>query len=274
VLFRSVIIPSIGKEPLFLDRTGARKNIDRDKIAFLCVPLKLENEVVGVLSVDKVRSGDDTLESDMRFLTIIASIIAQAVRVHGAITEIVSLKEWTDRILAGMPDGVLVLDPRGRVQSLNPAAERILGLKREEVADKLYLDVFAKFRTIMNIIDRIYDDPNAAPSFEAYIFDAAPEPMPVAITWSVLNDEGRVQGIVVNIQDLTEVKRLERQSRRNQRLAALGTMAAGVAHEVRNPLGCIRGASQLLKREIEQKRVGDYLDVIIKEVDQIGRAHV
>ena len=66
-----VIVPSIGQEPLFLDRTGARRNIDRDRIAFLCVPLKLENEVVGVLSVDKVRSQSDTLESDLRLLTII-----------------------------------------------------------------------------------------------------------------------------------------------------------------------------------------------------------
>ncbi len=268
-----VIVPSIGREPLFLDRTGARKNIDRDKIAFLCVPLKLQNEVVGVLSVDKVRSGDDTLESDMRFLTIIASIIAQAVRVHGAISEIVALKERTDGILAGMPDGVIVLDPRGRVQSLNPAAERILGMKREAVTDKLYLDVFAGYRTIMNIVDRIFDDPNAAASFETHIFGSAPEPMPVAITWSVLSDEEhRNRGIVVNIQDLTEVKRLERQSRRNQRLASLGTMAAGVAHEIRNPLGCIRGTSQLLKREMkEEKRVDDFLNIIIKEVDRLDR---
>ncbi|RJP17084.1 MAG: GAF domain-containing protein [Candidatus Abyssobacteria bacterium SURF_5] len=268
-----VIVPSIGREPLFLDRTGARKNIDRDMIAFLCVPLKLQNEVMGVLSVDKVRSSDDTLESDMRFLTIIASMIAQAVRVHGAISEVVSLKERTDRILAGMPEGVLVLDPRGLVQALNPAAEQIFGLKRESVAGKLYLDVFNRFQNVLNIIERIYDDPGAAPSFETQIFGVAPDPVPVLFTWSIVCDEANaIQAIVVNVQDLTDVKRLERQSRRNQRLASLGTMAAGVAHEIRNPLGCIRGASQLLLREIQDdRRVRDFLDVIIKEVDRLDR---
>ncbi|MBI4831752.1 MAG: GAF domain-containing protein [Candidatus Lindowbacteria bacterium] len=164
-----VIVPSIGQEPLFLNRTGARKNIDRDKIAFLCVPLKLDNEVVGVLSVDKVRSGDDTLESDMRFLTIIASIVAQAVRVHGAIGEIVALKDLPDRILAGMPDGVLVLDTSGQLLTVNSAAERFFRFTREAVKATHYADAFAEHPGILNVLDRIYDDPTAAASFEAHV---------------------------------------------------------------------------------------------------------
>ncbi|GAB4343746.1 MAG: hypothetical protein Kow0099_22530 [Candidatus Abyssubacteria bacterium] len=267
------IVPSIGKEPLFLDRTGARRNIDRDTIAFLCVPLKLENEVVGVLSVDKVRSGDDTLEGDLHLLTIIASIVAQAVRVHGAISEIVALKERTDRILAGMANGVVVLDDTGLVTSLNPAAERMFRLRREEAVNKRFLDVFARHRGMVNIIDRVYDDPAAGPSFETYVFGAGPEPTPIAVTWSLLGpDASGRRAIVLNAQDLTEVKRLERQSRRNQRLAALGTMAAGVAHEIRNPLGGIRGASQLLARKVkDNKELKEFLDVIVREVDRLDR---
>ena len=268
-----LIVPNIGREPMFLDKTGARKNIDRDTIAFLCVPLKQENEVVGVLSVDKVRSGDDTLESDMGFLTIIASIITQAVRVHGAITEVVSLKERTDRILAGMPDGVLVLGPTALVVTINPAAERIFGFSRAEVSGKHYIDVFADHRGVMNILDRIYDDPNAGSSFETQIFRSDSKPVPVAITWSMLGSrEAENQALVVNVQDLTEIKRLERQSRRSQRLAALGTMAAGVAHEIRNPLGGIRGASQLLAREMkDNERLKDFPDVIVREVDRLDQ---
>jgi two-component system nitrogen regulation sensor histidine kinase GlnL len=268
-----VIVPSIGREPLFLDRTGARKNIDRERIAFLCVPLKLENEVVGVLSVDKVRSGDDTLEGDMRLLTIIASIVAQAVRVHGAIVEIVALKERTDRILAGMPNGVLVLGPTGLVLAMNPAAERIFAFGRGSASGRHYIDVFADHRGVLNIIERIYDDPDASASFEAHIFGPSPEPMPVAITWSVLGEEpAGTQPIVVNVQDLTEVKRFERQLRRNQRLAALGTMAAGVAHEIRNPLGGIRGASQLLARNMNKDEgLKDFLNIIVREVDRLDR---
>jgi PAS domain S-box-containing protein len=268
-----VIVPSIGREPLFLDRTGARRNIDRDNIAFLCVPLKLENEVIGVLSVDKVRSVDDTLESDLRLLTIIASIIAQAVRVHGAIAEIVALKERTDRILAGMPDGVLVLGPAGLVVTLNRAAERIFGLARADASDRHFLDVFAPHAGVRNIIEQIYDDPNASSTYETKIFCTGAESVPVAITWSLIADESDSgPTIILNIQDLTEVKRIERQLRRSQRLAALGTMAAGVAHEIRNPLGGIRGASQLLAREMKDNpRLHEFTEVIVQEVDRLDR---
>jgi len=268
-----VIVPSIGREPLFLDRTGARRHIDRDNIAFLCVPLKLRGEVVGVLSVDKVRSGDDTLESDLRLLTIIASMVAQAVRVHGAIDEIVALKERTDRILAGMPDGVLVLGPTALVLSVNQAAERIFGFSRAEASGKHYIDVFAGHPGVRNIIERIYDDPCAAGTLETRVTPAGAEPMPVAITWSLLADEPEgSQTIVLNLHDLTEVKRIERKWRRGQRLAALGTMAAGLAHEVRNPLAGIRGASQLLARETDKNAgLKDFLDVIVREVDRLDR---
>jgi PAS domain S-box-containing protein len=224
-----------------------------------------------VLSVDKVRSGDDTLESDMRLLTIIAAVVAQAVRVHGAIAEIVTLKERTERILAGMPDGILVLDPTGVMRAVNPAAERIFGFRREDVSGRHYIHVFADHRSVLNILERIYDDPNAAASFEAHIFGSGAEPMPVAITWSILGDDSAGdQSLVVNVQDLTHVKRLERQWRRSQRLAALGTMATGVAHEIRNPLGGIRGSSQLLAREMgKNRKVKDFLDVIMREVDRL-----
>ncbi len=247
--------------------------IDRDNIAFLCVPLKLEGEVVGVLSADKVRSGDDTLESDLRLLTIIASIVAQAVRVHGAIEEIVALQERTDRILAGMPDGVLVLGPTALVLTINEAAERIFGFGRTDVKDRHYIDVFAEHPGVRNAIDRIYDDPDAANTFETNIPSSGADPTPVAITWSLLPDEpAGSQTIVVNVHDMTELKRIERQLRRGQRLAELGTVAAGVAHEVRNPLGGIRGASQLLAREAgKDDKLKGFLDVIVREVDRLDK---
>ena len=268
-----VIVPSIGREPLFLDRTGARRNIDRDNIAFLCVPLKLGNEVIGVLSVDKVRSVDDTLESDLRLLTIIASIIAQAVRVHGAIAEIVALKERTDRILAGMPDGVLVMGPAGQIVTLNRAAERIFGFTRADVSDRHFIDVFAAHAGVRNIIEQIYDDPNASSTYETKIFGAGTESVPVAITWSLITDDPDTgPTIILNIQNMTDVKRIERQLRRSQRLAALGTMAAGVAHEIRNPLGGIRGASQLLAREMDNNpKLQEFTEVIVQEVDRLDR---
>lgn len=79
---RPMAVPRISQEPLFLNRTGARKNLDKAEISYICVPIKLESEVIGALSADRIFSGEIALEEDLRLMSIIASMIAQAVRLR------------------------------------------------------------------------------------------------------------------------------------------------------------------------------------------------
>jgi len=74
-----IAVPNIGEEPLFLNRTGARKDFRRNRIAFICVPIKIDQETIGALSVDRLFEGNVSLDEDLRLLTIISFIIAQAV---------------------------------------------------------------------------------------------------------------------------------------------------------------------------------------------------
>jgi Nif-specific regulatory protein len=76
-----IVVPNVGDNPLFLNRTGAR-DISRGNIAFICVPIKIDDKTTGVLSVDRLFRENISFEEDLRLLTIISSIIAQAVRVH------------------------------------------------------------------------------------------------------------------------------------------------------------------------------------------------
>jgi Nif-specific regulatory protein len=95
------IVPSIGDEPMFLDRTASRANLDRSKIAFLCVPIAHRGEVVGTLSVDRASAAPDSLEDDLRLLTIIALMIGQAVRQRREqVDEVESLKRETEQLRA------------------------------------------------------------------------------------------------------------------------------------------------------------------------------
>jgi Nif-specific regulatory protein len=78
-----IVIPNIGDEPLFLNKTGARKTIRKENVAFLCVPIKFKNEVLGVLSVDRLFGFKGiSFEEDLRLLKIIASLIAQSAKLH------------------------------------------------------------------------------------------------------------------------------------------------------------------------------------------------
>jgi Nif-specific regulatory protein len=76
---RPMGVPHISDEPLFLDRTGSRKPVDKSKISFLCVPVKDGRKVIGALSADRVFEGSEPLEEDLRLLTVISSLIAQKV---------------------------------------------------------------------------------------------------------------------------------------------------------------------------------------------------
>lgn len=74
-----IAVPNIGEEPLFLNRTGARHDLRRNRIAFLCVPIKIDQETIGALSVDRLFEGGVSLDEDLRLLMIIGLVIAQAV---------------------------------------------------------------------------------------------------------------------------------------------------------------------------------------------------
>jgi Nif-specific regulatory protein len=79
---RPAIIPRISDEPLFLDKTKARENIDWEDVSFLCVPIKIGNEVIGTLSVDRLFSDEATLNEDLRLFSVISSMISQAVKIR------------------------------------------------------------------------------------------------------------------------------------------------------------------------------------------------
>lgn len=76
---KPMVVPRIGDEPLFLNKTGVRSRIDKSRISFICVPIKEGNRVIGTLSVDRVFEGTEPLEEDVRILSIISSLIAQKV---------------------------------------------------------------------------------------------------------------------------------------------------------------------------------------------------
>jgi len=84
---RPVVVPRISEEPTFLNRTGARKRLRKKDISFLCVPIKLGNEVIGALSADRLFAESVSFEEDVRLLSIIASMIAPAVRLRQAAQE-------------------------------------------------------------------------------------------------------------------------------------------------------------------------------------------
>jgi Nif-specific regulatory protein len=82
-----MIVPNVSKEPLFLNRTGARKNLRKKDISFICVPIKNGNEVIGAFSADKLFEESVGFSEDVRLLSIIASMLAQAIKLRQSVNE-------------------------------------------------------------------------------------------------------------------------------------------------------------------------------------------
>lgn len=174
-------------------------------------------------------------------------------------------------IIANIPSGVMTLDLHGRIISFNEAAQRITGYSAGALCDRPWTEsLFAACAAL----GPFFEAPDAAIPQHAILEQIRRQDgrrIPVGIGLSPLRDEaGSILGLVVIFQDLTERMRLEEQLRQTDRLAAVGQLAAGIAHEIRNPLAAISGCVQLLQDEgAATARHRRLLDIVLRETERL-----
>jgi two-component system sensor histidine kinase PilS (NtrC family) len=180
----------------------------------------------------------------------------------------------TDNILEHMSSGVLVLDSEGKIASINPVARQILNVDHRDVRS---LDVRAAFgETTPDFaaeLLRALASNESRHRHEMTIQRSGRRPLPLGISTSRLRDhDGHGTGIVAIFQDLTEVRDMQEQVRKADRMAAIGHLSAGIAHEIRNPLASISGSIELLSNELnvtgEHKRL---MELVVEESDRLDR---
>ncbi|NIP48596.1 MAG: PAS domain-containing sensor histidine kinase, partial [Gammaproteobacteria bacterium] len=138
---------------------------------------------------------------------------------------------------------------------------------------KSYHDLFEKQDILLYLVKVSLEDGRSITDDEGlYLNRANSEPIPVnAYAAPIFSKGGQQEGAVIIIRDLSRIKELEGTLRRADRLSMLGTLAGGLAHEIKNPLGGIRGAAQLLSLELdEDSNLQEYTRIMVKEVDRIN----
>ena len=174
-------------------------------------------------------------------------------------------------ILESLTSGVIAIDLEGRITQFNRAAEEVLGYQSEEVMGKPYLEMVGREMeenlTLPYILKNqkpSQNGPESGIKGERDIPSKAGKKIPVSFSMSLLKDKGgEVIGAVEVFFDLTRSKRMEEELMRVKALATLGEMAAVVAHEVKNPLGGIRGFADLLDRDLPE---GDPRKRLVKKI--------
>ena len=200
----------------------------------------------------------------------VASLERANVELSAALQE---LRAYYEDLLSSLQDGVIILDPSGRVVWLNQAAEELTGFSGSQIAGRAVGEVFPPPSPLSSLVARTADLGRSHADFDATLTRADGGRLTVsAVASLVSNPRGENRGVVLVLRDLSRVRELEEQLQRSDRLAALGILAAGMAHEVRNPLVGVRAAAQLMEGEPGfPSSLREFTGIIIREVDRLNR---
>jgi two-component system, NtrC family, sensor histidine kinase HydH len=180
------------------------------------------------------------------------------------------VKALSDSLVEHMPVGLVAVDPEDRVMVFNDTAEKLFGRTAAEVIGKSASEILPP--ACMDVLRALGKD---RPIIEEELDCAAGEgrTVPLEVIAAVSrDDEGVLIGRIALVRDLSELQHLRNEVERSQRLAAVGSLAAGVAHEIRNPLSSIKGFATYFRQRYggvpDDVKVAD---IMIQEVDRLNR---
>lgn len=233
-------------------------------------PLKVKDRVTGMLYLDTAAGERPFSEQDLKLVTAMAMQLAVCLENTRLYNELLDATEFNNSVMRALNSGIIVVDTGGRVLHVNRATQELLGLSETQLLAQP-LDRFNELAELNRALQNALSKGIGEDRYEVLV-RVKNEVVPLGLSTSVLSDHaGRIIGGVANFRNLTQIHKLEEQVRRSEYLASLGQMAAGVAHEIRNPLNSIRGFAQLLQEKAgKEPSCTEYTQIILEEVDRMN----
>jgi PAS domain S-box-containing protein len=187
-----------------------------------------------------------------RFESLTLKLEETNVHLQQSLEEKDRVSNYFNNILESLSGGVLVVDLDGEITFFNQEAEDLTGFEQKKVLGQPYAEIIGLEAGRQLSVLHTLDTGERLASQEKELQRADGRSIPLGFSTSLVRDEaGTILGALEVFNDLTEVKRLEAEVQRVHTLAALGEMAATVAHEIRNPLGGIAGYAGMLERDLD-----------------------
>ncbi|MBN1592174.1 MAG: PAS domain S-box protein [Candidatus Coatesbacteria bacterium] len=159
------------------------------------------------------------------------------------IAELESVKNYIDNVLQSVQNGVVSIDLEGRITTFNRAASEIIGIGPRDAIGQHYWQILGSEIDPVASDGKIHEIQSQSGADLVLSFNTSP----------LAESDGRPVGHVISFLDVTRLKELESELRKQARLAAMGEMAANLAHEIRNPLGSIKLFASVLERKLESE---------------------
>jgi len=207
-------------------------------------------------------------------VALLAGSLADSLRSAGARLEDAShrirdLRAFNEYVINSLLSGLITTDHEGRILTFNRAASSIIGVSAAQVVGRNVMEVMQMPESVRTrMADLIagrslrVDSQHRTP--DGRVID-------VGLTASTLTFPEGGTGYLWSFQDVTEIRRLERDARLRQRLAAVGEMAAGIAHEIRNPLASMSGSIQVLRQELPlSEDQAQLMDIVLRESERLN----
>ena len=219
----------------------------------------------GLICADNHVSKKTITQDDLNSLNLFANSAASLMSNIMNMEKIKKNENLLDSIIFNMAAGLLVTDPTGKVKMINISGAEILGCDREAIIGKDITLIYPETASMLEVKPRIIGDeveiltPNGA--------------IPVGFNNNYLISRGgNPEGFIVVFRDLSEIKKLQDELREKERFAAVGKVAAGVAHEIRNPLFGITSVAQIIARETSNENpIRPLVQAMLSETTRLNR---
>ncbi|HEY4755171.1 MAG TPA: ATP-binding protein [Ignavibacteriaceae bacterium] len=245
----------------------------------------LENDLIGLyrlgVSLEDIKNVENRMLRRLIIISlilaaisiIVLSIIFTAQNLKTISNEYAKFKTLTSSVLENMSESVIVFDQESRITLFNKSAENLFRINSTEVIGN---KINAINDGVLSFLESRINNPNELnPNFEKKILLNGEEKS-LSFSTSLLDDpEVNQISYTIVIKDMTETKRLEEEAKRNEKLSAMGELASGVAHEIRNPINAIGMIAQRLNKEFtttsNQNEYSDITQLLRTEVNRINK---